>query len=60
MMREKGLEGDKLKAFEAQIPIGRAARPEDIANLVCFLASDCARHITGTDILITGGEMFRW
>ena len=51
---------EKRRAFEQQIPLGRIALPEDVADLVCFLASDRARHITGTDLLITGGELFRW
>jgi len=38
-------------------PNGRIASPEDIATLVMFLASDAARHITGTAIPIDGGLM---
>lgn len=38
-------------------PNGRIASPEDIAALVTFLASDAARHITGTAIPIDGGLM---
>ncbi|NIM05027.1 MAG: glucose 1-dehydrogenase [Armatimonadetes bacterium] len=61
MNREKLLsDAKKLREFEAKIPLGRIAQPEDIANLICFLSSDRAKHITGTDILITGGEIFRW
>lgn len=39
------------------IPIRRAAKPEEIAELVCFLSSEKNSYITGTDILITGGKV---
>jgi 3-oxoacyl-[acyl-carrier protein] reductase len=38
-----------------EIPVGEYGRPEDIAALVCFLASPCARYITGTVIPVDGG-----
>lgn len=34
----------------------RAGRPEDVANLVAFLASDAAKHITGEIIKVDGGQ----
>ena len=37
-------------------PLGRVARPEDIALPAIFLASDDARHITGETIYISGGS----
>jgi NAD(P)-dependent dehydrogenase (short-subunit alcohol dehydrogenase family) len=39
----------------AGIPQRRVATPEDIANLVCFLGSDQASHITGGAYSIDGG-----
>lgn len=36
--------------------IKRVGRPEDLANVVCFLASDKARHITGEVIKVDGGQ----
>ena len=37
--------------------VPRAGKPEDIANLVAFLASDEASFITGIDILADGGML---
>ncbi|WP_374357868.1 2,3-dihydro-2,3-dihydroxybenzoate dehydrogenase [Chitinimonas sp.] len=37
------------------IPLGRIADPDDIAEAVCFLASDRARHITLHDLRVDGG-----
>jgi 3-oxoacyl-[acyl-carrier protein] reductase len=39
-----------------RIPVGRLGQPEDIAALVVFLASEPARHITGTTIQVDGGS----
>jgi len=38
------------------IPVGRLGKPEDIAALVVFLASEPARHITGTTVQVDGGS----
>jgi len=39
----------------ANIPLGREATPEDIANAALFLASDAAANITGARLLVDGG-----
>ena len=43
------------EAMEAQVPMQRIGQPEEYANLVCFLASEQASYITGTNIPIDGG-----
>lgn len=40
---------------ENEIPVGRYGEPEDVANLVCFLASPLAGYISGTVIPVDGG-----
>jgi NAD(P)-dependent dehydrogenase (short-subunit alcohol dehydrogenase family) len=39
----------------ARVPQGRMAEPDEIAAAVLFLASDDARHITGTELTVDGG-----
>tara|TARA_R110000765_G_scaffold10745_1_gene33015 strand:+ start:1854 stop:2633 length:780 start_codon:yes stop_codon:yes gene_type:complete len=39
------------------IPIGRPSKPEEVANLIAFLASDRAATITGTEYVIDGGTI---
>ena len=43
------------KEYLAQIPAGRFGKPEEVAKLVAFLASDDAAYITGQTICIDGG-----
>ena len=42
--------------FAKRIPLRRVGQPEDVAATVAFLASDDARHITGSTLLIDGGQ----
>jgi glucose 1-dehydrogenase len=46
-----------LAKLDAAIPLGRMARPEEIASLVAFLAGDGASYITATTIFSDGGIM---
>ncbi len=43
------------KSWTNQIPMGRLGKPEELANLVVFLASEKASYITGTVIQVDGG-----
>jgi len=48
-----------VQALSQAQPIRRAGRPEDIANMALFLASDESEWITGTAMLVDGGFMAR-
>lgn len=51
-----GVVGSDMEAsLVAQTPLGRAGRPDDIAGVVAFLASDDARWLTGEVITASGG-----
>ena len=54
-MMEKLAPEFRNKALNETV-VGRFATPEDCAHLVCFLASDLSRHITGEVIKIDGGQ----
>ena len=46
----------KYASFAKRIPLRRVGQPEDVADAVAFLASAEARHITGSLLLIDGGQ----
>ena len=51
------MQSEKRAMVEAQIPLGRAGRIEDIAALLLFLVSDDSSWMTGTTIPIEGGSL---
>ncbi|MEY8880614.1 SDR family NAD(P)-dependent oxidoreductase [Donghicola sp. XS_ASV15] len=46
---------DKIQKFMERIPLGRPAEPEDIADVIAFLASDDARFVNGVNLPVDGG-----
>jgi len=45
-----------IASMESAVPLGRLGTPEDVAHAVLFLASDEAAYITGTTIVVDGGQ----
>jgi NAD(P)-dependent dehydrogenase (short-subunit alcohol dehydrogenase family) len=56
LMESARARGADLADYEALIPAGHMAQPEDHANLVAYLASDEAGHVTGQVINVDGGQ----
>lgn len=57
----EGMQAERTQEFidsmEAAVPLGRLGTPDDVANAVAFLASDEASYITGTSIIVDGGQI---
>ncbi|GAC1569814.1 MAG: SDR family oxidoreductase [Pseudarthrobacter sp.] len=47
----------KLESLDAAIPLGRMAKPEEIARMAVVLASDTSGYLTSTSVFIDGGIM---
>ncbi|MFE0629188.1 SDR family NAD(P)-dependent oxidoreductase [Streptomyces sp. NPDC058864] len=51
-------EGRRMKELlVSRIPLGRIGEPDDVADVVLFLASDQSRFVTGTEIFVDGGTV---
>lgn len=50
---------DARTSISSSIPLGRLGQPQDVANLVCFLASDAAAYITGQTFAVDGGMVMQ-
>jgi len=56
MAQDRGKSEEEIeKLWTGQIPLGHMGKPEELANLVVFLASERASYITGTVIQVDGG-----
>ena len=49
------LPGEVIERIKGSVPLGYVGDPEDVANVVVFLASPASRYITGQTLLIDGG-----
>jgi len=55
LSEEHSLGPEGLEQAAEFIPMGRVGKPEDIADVILFLASDAARYLTGQVIVVDGG-----
>ena len=46
-----------MKKLNDAIPLGRMAKPDEIASVVAFLAGDGASYLTATTVVVDGGMM---
>lgn len=51
-----GYSTEKFRERIARVPLGRACQPEEVANLVAFIASDAGAFMTGEIVAIAGGD----
>jgi 3-oxoacyl-[acyl-carrier protein] reductase len=45
-----------IRGMQAMVPLGRLGTPRDVANAALYLASDEAEYVTGTTIVVDGGQ----
>jgi 3alpha(or 20beta)-hydroxysteroid dehydrogenase len=57
MVRDFAAEGSNPDAAGASLPVGRMGKPEDIAELALFLASEESAFCTGSSFVADGGVM---
>ncbi|MFD8523745.1 SDR family NAD(P)-dependent oxidoreductase [Streptomyces capillispiralis] len=51
-----GIVGPDLHQFASEVPLGRIGRPEEIAAVATFLASDASSFVNGVDWFVDGGQ----
>ena len=48
---------ERLNAFSQNFPVARLGKPEEVADLICYLAGESAGYITGASFDINGGSL---
>ena len=56
-MNARSADPEEKLALQREIPLGRIGKPQEVAKLVCYLASDDASYITGSTIVMDGGQI---
>lgn len=56
-MLHSGLEPSAMDRMLAQVPLGRLAAPEEIANAIVYLASPASSYVTGATLVVAGGQL---
>jgi 3alpha(or 20beta)-hydroxysteroid dehydrogenase len=58
MIREAGVSDEEFASrWQAVVPLGRSAQPEEIAQVALFLASDESSFMTGSEVVVDGGRI---
>ena len=57
MMAGVNADPDAMRMVMSRTPLGRVGTPEEVANVVAFLASDKASYVTGETLYIDGGRL---
>lgn len=52
---ERTIDAETRKQFEEMIPLGKMGRPEEIAKVALFLASDDSSYVNGVELFVDGG-----
>jgi NAD(P)-dependent dehydrogenase (short-subunit alcohol dehydrogenase family) len=56
-MLRNGLDEAAMDRYREATPLGRLAEPEEVANAIVFLASPSSSYITGTTLVVAGGQL---
>jgi 3-oxoacyl-[acyl-carrier protein] reductase len=59
LLRTKEPDPEKRREYIKRIPVGKFGKPEDVAYMVMFLASEYAGFITGQNIIVDGGATYK-